>query len=399
MAVIFLGAGASYDLGLPLTAELLPRIIGDAAQGTLFRGDNAARECIVNALKTLFPGWAQQRHGGDSHAVTVELPPITDVLSTIDFLLQSATAPAPDCDLDKLAHARHLFERAIFEQLTRVEDPDALAMKGVPDAVRDEWHNAYVRNVVARRTTGTQTRARAVDYILSLSREEPVTLLSTNYDIEIEQELYARLGYRAVFEQVDFGTPVRDPGTGWIHPRPSNARLAVYKLHGSLDWLSCPACDSLYVNPIGAIAYLSFLLGPDRPDDQWLEQLHKQGANQCHCGYRPLRHVIVAPSFVRNVQDPNLLSVWRSALAALRRAGRWILVGYSLPPEDVAIRTLLLRGFHARDYERRLDVVVVQKSIDAEARYRIMFPHLSAYHPHGFAAFLASETDGAAATP
>jgi hypothetical protein len=396
VAVIFLGAGASYDLGLPLTADLLGRIIGAAADGTLFGDDNAARECILEALKTLFPGWAERPHGEDSKAVGVQLPPITDLLSTIDFLLQSGTAPAPDFDLEKLARARHLFERAIFEQLARVEDPDALAMEGVPDAVRDEWYNAYVRKVMTGRTTGTPTRARAVDYILSLSREEPVTLLSTNYDIEIEQELYARLGYRAVFENVDFGTPVRDPATGWIHPRPANARFAVYKLHGSLDWLACPACDSLYLNPIGAIAYLSFLLGPDRPKDQWLQELHEQGANQCHCEYRPLRHVIVAPSFVRNVQDPNLLSVWRSALAALRRAGRWILVGYSLPPEDVAIRTLLLRGFRARDHDRKLAVVVVQKGVDAQARYRMMFPHLTAYHPDGFAAFLASEADGAA---
>ena len=203
-----------------MTADLLPRIIGAAAHGTLFGDDNAARECIVEGLKTLFPGWAEQPQGEDSKAVAVELPPITDLLSTIDFLLQSGTAPAPNFDLEKLARARHLFERAIFEQLARVEDPDALAMEGVPDAVRDEWSNAYVRKVMTGRTTGTPTRARAVDYILSLSREEPVTLLSTNYDIEIEQELYARLGYRAVFEEVDFGTPVRDPVlAGYIRVR------------------------------------------------------------------------------------------------------------------------------------------------------------------------------------
>jgi len=396
VAVIFLGAGASYDLELPLTADLLPRIIA-AAQGKLFGDDSAARQCIVQGVKTLFPGWTEQPPAEQSRAAAIALPEITDLLSTIDFLLQSGTAPAPDFDLEALARARHLFERAIFEQLARVEDPAALAMKGVPKAVRDEWQIAFLKKVITGRTTGTPTRARAVDYILSLARQEPVTLLSTNYDIEIDQLLYARLGYREVFEQVDFGTPVRDPGSGVIHQRPANARLAVYKLHGSLDWLTCPACDSLYLNPIGAIAYLSFLLGPDRPKGKWLQTLHEQGANQCHCMYRPLRHVIVAPSFVRNVQDPNLLSVWRSALAALRRAGRWIVVGYSLPPEDVAIRTLLLRGVHARDQRRKLEVVVVQKGVAAEARYRMMFPHLAAYHPDGFAAFLAAETGGAAA--
>jgi hypothetical protein len=151
-----------------------------------------------------------------------------------------------------------------------------------------------------------------------------VTLISTNYDIEVEQALYNRLGYEAVFRRVDFGTAVRHPVFGTVHRRPADARYAVYKLHGSLNFLRCSVCDNIYVNPVGAIAYLSFLLGsgarPPEGADSWLKELWDSGANECHCGHRPLRHVIVAPSYVRDVSA--IPSSWGSGTARLRRCER-----------------------------------------------------------------------------
>jgi hypothetical protein len=103
--------------------------------------------------------------------------------------------------------------------------------------------------------------------------------------------------------------------------------------------------------------------------------------NECYCDGR-LRSVIVTPSIVRDVRDANLLSIWNAALEDLRQAHQWIFIGYSLPPEDVAIRSLLLRAFHIRR-SKRLRVRVVQYvppehrgNNDAleRARYRAFFP-------------------------
>ena len=74
-------------------------------------------------------------------------------------------------------------------------------------------------------------------------------------------------------------------------------------------------------------------------------------AAACDCG----------PSFVREVRDPILLEIWRNALEVLREADRWIVVGYSLPLEDLAIRSMLLRAYHERD-NGRPEVVVIQKA-------------------------------------
>ena len=88
------------------------------------------------------------------------------------------------------------------------------------------------------------------------------------------------------------------------------------------------------------------------------------------------RAVIVAPSLVRTIADANLLNIWMSALEALRRADQWIFAGYSLPSEDIAIRSILVRAYHGRGGVPRLPRVrVVQLAPDQgmERRYRLLF--------------------------
>jgi hypothetical protein len=190
---------------------------------------------------------------------------------------------------------------------------------------------------------------------------------------------------------------MRDPSEGVVYPRPNKASFGVYKLHGSLNWLRCDLCDNIYVNPVGAIAYLSFLLGDEverrKRGDPWLEHLEDSGANKCHCGYRPLRHVIVAPSFVRAVRDVILLEIWRNALEALRQAEEWIIIGYSIPPEDVAIRSMLLRAYRGRDTGQRPRVTVIQreKKEPELSRYHLLFPNHQ-YVAGGLAGYLDSNS-------
>ena len=69
---------------------------------------------------------------------------------------------------------------------------------------------------------------------------------------------------------------------------------------------------------------------------------------------------------VRQVQDANLLSIWQRALEALRNAKTWIMAGYSLPSEDLAIRSILIRAQQA--HEGPLQVRVRQLDPRSEAR-------------------------------
>lgn len=75
-----------------------------------------------------------------------------------------------------------------------------------------------------------------------------------------------------------------------------------------------------------------------------------------------------------------------AALECLRRADEWYLVGYSLPPEDLAVRSLLLHAYAGR--QRRPRVTVVQKGTAARPVYELLFPGCR-YIDGGLEAFLA----------
>jgi hypothetical protein len=104
-----------------------------------------------------------------------------------------------------------------------------------------------------------------------------------------------------------------------------------------------------------------------------------------------VRAVLVAPSMVRSVQEPNLLTIWRSALESLRVADEWILAGYSLPAEDIAIRSILLRAHHGRGKRPPPTIRVVQLGCDPalENRYRLLFRECT-FEYGGFERFAAS---------
>src|SRR6185436_11780976 len=127
--VVFLGAGASVPLGLPVTASLFPLLLRrlmklDPGIEPLFGTDEAARKHLDGCLRELFPGLAEFIEKSQDEKVWREkLIPITDILSTIDYLLLSSNSPTPDYTVADLARARALLERGIFELLVRSESP------------------------------------------------------------------------------------------------------------------------------------------------------------------------------------------------------------------------------------------------------------------------------------
>jgi hypothetical protein len=329
--VVFLGAGATRPFGIPLTAEILPQLLGHVRGETLFGRSRAAREearLLGRLLRRLAPGL---RAG-------VDPPLITDLLSLVDHMGASGQAARPGLGPHELERLRLLLERGLAEVL----------------AVRVEQ----------RRRNGALL-ARFVDWIETLAADGGLTLISTNYDVVVEQALYTRLGRSRVAADVDFGVSWYAFGSGRRQDRPAHPRLRLLKLHGSLDWLHCPLCEHLYIHPARAV-----FRGRTRPG-----RTPRQGA--CVCGYGPLRHVIVAPSMVRDVRDADLLSIWQAALEALRAARRWIVIGYSMPPEDVAIRSMLVRALGGRKTRPAVMLVQRREAVDVVSRYRLFVPELT----------------------
>lgn len=334
---IFTGAGASAAFGYPVTSQLLPRILERLADRTLLRGIAEDLDELRDGLQILFPGLPIA-----SGAVSWL---ITDILSLLDQAIETGTALHPKFGIEKIRNCRALLVRALYDVLEAppVEHPE---------------------------------QRRFYDWIHGFSRDATIGVISTNYDITVDQPILHAAG-AAVETDIDFGFDWRDVNDGSVHSRPKNPQVRLFKLHGSLNWLKCDLCEHVYVNPIGKIAYQAFR--------------RKQVAdNTCHCGYCPLSAHLVAPSVVRDIRDPTLLSVWKSALEFLRKADEWYFVGYSLPSEDVAIRSLLLRAIHMR--QTPPTVTVVQRDDKPAAAYQLLFPGCT-YLKEGLAHFLSSRGD------
>jgi hypothetical protein len=381
--VLFLGAGASAPFGYPLTKAIFTLIDARLRTGKLFRRDPAdfpraadAEGRLRRYLDDFLPGCREN---------DAELPPITDVLSLIDHLLLAQNVPLLRLRSQDVRDFRELLERAILEALNEPSDQE-LAAQGKPLLDRlAKWI-----------------------YDSALTRGNSMAIISTNYDIVLESVLYERLDptRRDLYCKVDYGFSWRQPfcdeeafsadqrlmarqvqlhriasdasGGEALRHRPEKPVLGLYKLHGSLNWLRCALCDHVYINTFGSIYHQAF---KDKVDDQ----------NCCSCGHGPLQPVIVAPSMVRDIRDMNLLAIWQSALETLRTADELIIVGYSLPTEDIAIRSMFLRACR----RPALTIRVIQKEPDAdtEKRYRFLFPESAfpqfSFEVGGLEAFIA----------
>lgn len=344
---LFTGAGASRAFGYPLTSELLPQVRASLDDESLFtklglgRRAKEDRKRLLKYLKSLMPEFRSLPNR--------DLPAITDLFSLVEYSLVMGEA-LPVGDAADLRQFRDLLKLAITDVL--------LGEFTTP------WSGRDPEDLRQRRILGA---------LVQWVKEQGVNfgLVTTNYDIGIEFELFER--QKGSIANVDLGFDWRHVGDGREQTRPRKPSLRVYKLHGSLNTLLCRACGFVYFNYDGSIAHQAFR---SKLDDN----------NTCVCrDDLKLDLHIVAPSLVREVHDANLRSVWRSALEWLRRSNRWVIVGYSLPPEDLAVRSLLLRAYHGRP--RKPKVVVVQRGCDAKARYRALFPKCD-YRTGGLEDFL-----------
>jgi hypothetical protein len=160
--------------------------------------------------------------------------------------------------------------------------------------------------------------------------------ISTNYDILIDNALLnpppeetsgSLIDYGVEFTNFDLPEDVQEQWRRWNRPNPTATKL--YKLHGSLNWLFCPTCNSLTLTPgmKGAIQ----LLGIDDP------------AAKCQVCHSLMTPIIVPPTFYKDMSRIFLSMVWNKAESALRKADHLILCGYSFPDADMHIKYLLKR--------------------------------------------------------
>lgn len=138
----------------------------------------------------------------------------------------------------------------------------------------------------------------------------------------------------------------------WNWSRPDLSATKLYKLHGSLNWLYCPTCNSLTLTPGMKGAVLS---ADDRRAD---------------CAVCSLRRtpIIVPPTFYKDMSRVFLSTVWNKAESALRKVNHLILCGYSFPDADMHIKYLLKRIQTNRNVQELRITVISDHSNKTDAQ-------------------------------
>jgi len=341
----FLGAGASKAFGLPLTNEIFPKFWKWIWQGKTLRKDQ--RNLLFDIFAVLYPGLKRNTPAAD-------LPGITEILSILDHFINANNIPVKGLSRNQLIEGRLALEM------------------GVIDVIQEYYYYNEEReeDVLYDKFIGMLNK---------ISRQRKVNIISTNYDILVEYGIFYEKykgKERQFLEEVDFGVRWRDPFTTRTrtYNPPKEPSFSIYKLHGSTSWLTCDLCNQLYINLYGSVYHQ-------------IQYIQPRETNTCHCGHSRLSSVIVSPSTERDVNDTNLKYIWNAALEGLRTSGEWVIVGYSLPAEDLNIRSILTRAYVGS--ERKPKVTVVQRGDSTKKRYEHLFGKFN-FMPGGFNKYIES---------
>lgn len=317
--VVLFGAGATKACGGPLTNEILPQ----AFEPTIRR--KIEREYYIDLLDQFL---IQNFHLPQLQADRTEsdYPALPLLLSLVDKAIDRNQPMGPTWPVDMLRKVRRALQYMVFALLEY--------------KLRRLSHNYYADLLAA----------------LDPTRSTPPTVISLNYDIIVDNafvELSDRLP--------DYGC---DIDTKLYQERPHWAILL--KIHGSLNWSYCPGCNRLDLG-----------VAESGKTYKMLEELYQldplEARYSCHGFPCPqcttfVEPVLITPTQLKDYRNPHVAKVWTLAEQALRSAERAIIVGYSLPDDDLDVIYLLKRGLGQLANRTPKNITVVERTSDDAMR-------------------------------
>lgn len=300
--VVILGAGATKACGGPLTNEILPRA---------FRFEDVIqREDFFPILRDfLIENFHLPKHQADRE--DGHYPALPLLISLLDIAIDRKHNFGRNWSVDRLGEVRNALEYVIFALLEH--------------DLRRLQRNYYLELIGK----------------LFLDHDIEPVIISLNYDIIADNSLMAlseRYGNGFAFP--DYGC---DVATETYRERPKRYGK-LYKPHGSLNWLYCPGCNRLDVGLSKSGLRMVKVLNDLYQQESSLEQRYTCHGSPClDCGTF-VRPVMITPTHLKDYRNPHISQVWYRAERALRQADHAVIVGYSLPEDDVDVIYLLKRG-------------------------------------------------------
>jgi hypothetical protein len=185
-------------------------------------------------------------------------------------------------------------------------------------------------------------------------------VVTTNWDTVLERIAHAR------------GVPHRLSGL------PSDSELLVLKLHGSIDWLLRGQAKKAVAKT--TYADLSELLASARAPARNVvsSQVLRTRVSNPGASWRTIKGATRDPFMLTMSPGKSealgpLIALWESAYRAISAARALEIVGYSMPEDDIEIRTLLRAG--VRRGPQDPDITIRNPAPDVHARLRALIHH------------------------
>jgi NAD-dependent SIR2 family protein deacetylase len=312
--VIFLGAGTSKADGAPLQAELFKAYFEllDFNHGT-----EKQKSKIEKFFKLFF------EVDINNLPANFLFPTFEEALGVLDIAINRNESYLKVTQLESYRKAL-IFSMAKAIQYKLDIDPNRTC---------SEYHVSLVVNMLQQ----------------SFGNAHKISFISTNYDLLIDNAIGLNTG------RANYGFNQNDAG-----------HYELFKIHGSLNWLFCPVCNSIKIDDGQKSA--TYIVDDPR----------KAKCPKCKTLQRP---VIVPPTYFKDMTNYYLTQIWLRADKALQKADHIIFCGYSFPDADIHIKYLLKRAELNRLNNTQLKITIMndhEKKTDEErsnekSRYKRFF--------------------------
>lgn len=304
---IFLGAGASASEGAPVQSNLFREYFKYLRDHDFEIYQNMNRE-IASYFSLMF------RIDVDNDDLNnTKFPTFEEALGIIDLGISRGES-FKHFDLDNIA--------ANGNRLRQIRVYLILLMAKILK------EKLYVENV---------HHTNLVNNLNRLELLEHTNFISTNYDILIDNAL-TNLNPRNIDYGVFFTNYYRE--RNW--PRPNRNATKLYKVHGSLNWLYCPSCNTLTYTPY------------EKGIVRLVDDFSSCSCPTCESVIIP---IIVPPTYFKDMSNIFLNEIWCKSEQLLRRTDHLIICGYSFPDADIHIKYLLKRIQTNKEFRIRFTVI------------------------------------------
>ncbi|UHQ54142.1 hypothetical protein [Microbulbifer sp. YPW16] len=314
--VYILGAGFSRQAGAPTQAEIIDYAF------------KLYEECPNNYNKEYFFKF--------KNFIEEQLNIPSNEFSNID--LEDIFTPLDRCTAERsqfrgvnLSHIMEVREAVVYVIGMTIQ----LLLNGSYDS------KDYIDRFASYITSKCSVRA-GLNYRL----QDPVSIVSTNWDILLDNSIYETLrnnqGYNGVVDYCCYisaknesDESVKSVKSGLEKLGQGGFNVKLLKLHGSLNWLQCPRCSRLYAN----FGYKEAINNYKNPtscrhcDDNFPE----------HSGKHTLMANLIMPTYLKDLSNPQYRIIWQNAGIEISEASEIVFIGYSLPHADFELRQLLSR--------------------------------------------------------